>query len=83
MCSWRCGGCGKWYSYAVSCCDCSKYLHIETSTDGSAPTPTNNASTAKAQMPPTCPECPVYSGCVYVIKSVGCLARLWRHFVLA
>jgi hypothetical protein len=44
MCSWKCGGCGKWYSYAVSSCDCSKYLHIETSTGGSVPTPTNTAS---------------------------------------
>lgn len=37
MCSWQCGGCGKWYSFAVQSCDCSKYLHIETSTGGSAP----------------------------------------------
>ena len=44
MCSWQCGGCGKWYSYAVLSCDCSKYLHIDTSTGGSVPTPTNTCS---------------------------------------
>lgn len=44
MCFWQCSGCGKWYSYMVSSCDCSKYLRIETSTDGNAPTPINTAS---------------------------------------
>ena len=37
MCSWQCGGCGVWYSYAVSSCKCSEYQHILTSTGGSAP----------------------------------------------
>lgn len=36
MCSWRCGGCGVWYPYSVSRCECNKLLHIET-TGGTQP----------------------------------------------
>jgi hypothetical protein len=34
-----------------------------------------------AQMPPTCPECPVrIPEMCFMPESEACLARLWRHF---
>ena len=49
MCSWQCGCCGVWYSFAVQSCDCSKYLYITTSSSsGSEP---HIAQQLKPEMP--------------------------------
>ena len=45
--------------------------------------PNNTGRQCALQMPPTCPECLVYSGCNGIKGNDYCCARLWRHFCRA
>ena len=72
MCSWQCGGCGVWYSYAVSSCKCSEYQHILTSTGGSAPHIHQHMQPAIAADKHWCDMCG-FSGTKQMIRQHKCV----------
>ena len=56
MSSWQCGGCGRWYNYTVSGCNCH-ITYATSGSSGSATTPTNIPSTPVAADKYMCAKC--------------------------